>query len=70
MNVLRSQYLPNRMVAVTTEGPALASLAKTIPYVDKKTAIGGRTTAYVCERGICQKPTSDPKEFAKQLAAK
>jgi uncharacterized protein YyaL (SSP411 family) len=70
MNVLRLQYLPNRMVAVTTEGPALASLAKTIPYVDKKTAIGGRTTAYVCERGICQKPTSDPKEFAKQLAAK
>ncbi|HIA03040.1 MAG TPA: thioredoxin domain-containing protein, partial [Myxococcales bacterium] len=70
MKVLRNQYLPNRMIAITMDGESVASLAKTIPYVDKKKAMSGRTTAYVCERGICQKPTSDPVEFGQQLALK
>jgi uncharacterized protein YyaL (SSP411 family) len=70
MAVLRKQFLPNRIVAVVSEGAETNALAKTIPYVAQKTAQGGRSTAYVCERGICKKPTSNPEEFAKQLAAK
>jgi uncharacterized protein YyaL (SSP411 family) len=28
----------------------------------------GKAKAYVCVRGACQKPTSDPKEFIAQLS--
>jgi len=30
-------------------------------------AMEGKTTAYVCKRGICKLPTSDPAEFEKQI---
>ncbi|MCB9597594.1 MAG: thioredoxin domain-containing protein [Sandaracinaceae bacterium] len=33
-----------------------------------KVAIGGRATAYVCEIGRCELPTSDPAVLARQLA--
>ena len=29
--------------------------------------MNGKTTAYICEQGVCQLPTSDLKEFKKQL---
>ena len=30
-------------------------------------SVHGKTTAYVCEGTVCQKPTADPAVFAKQL---
>ena len=67
LDVLRKAYLPNRMVAVT-DADKVATLKTVIPAVANKKPIAGRTTAYVCEEGICKRPTSDPAVFAKQLA--
>ena len=33
----------------------------------RASAIDGRTTAYVCKKGVCKRPTSDPSELARQL---
>jgi len=66
---IREQYLPNRMLVVVKH-QEVEKLAKQIPYVSKKVARNGQTTAYVCELGVCKKPTSDPKELAALLAAK
>ncbi len=66
-DVLRSQYLPNRAVATLSSASA-AKQQQAIPLLKAKTARNGKATAYVCEEGRCERPTSDPKVFAQQLA--
>ncbi len=62
--VLGETFVPNRVVAVVRAGEH----AERIPLVEAKTAQGGKATAYVCERGACELPTSDPAVFRKQIA--
>ena len=38
-----------------------------IPLVEGKIAQDGKATAYVCEKRVCQLPTTDPAVFAKQI---
>ena len=68
LSVLRRTFLPNRALAGSAEGDALAALATLAPIVEGKRALRGRSTAYVCERGHCQLPTSDPAVLRRQLA--
>ena len=65
---LRGEFLPNRALVVVSE-PDKAALAELVPLVKDKVARGGRATAYVCERRVCDLPTSDPDVFARQIAA-
>ena len=67
LDVLRSAFVPNRVVAVASESD-LPHVQMTIPLFEDKRAIGGRTTAYVCEERVCRLPTSDPTELATLLA--
>ena len=61
-------YVPNKVVVVVPDGDALARLASLVPLVEGKQARDGRTTAYVCEHGVCALPTSDPDVMAGLLA--
>ena len=38
-----------------------------VPWLEAKRAMGGKSTAYVCERGRCDLPTPSPGVFQKQL---
>jgi uncharacterized protein YyaL (SSP411 family) len=64
---LDARFVPNRMLVVVAEGRPLEALAGAIPLVAEKTTLDGRTTAYVCERRVCQRPTTDPDVFAREL---
>ena len=64
---LRDAFLPNRILTVVSEGEELAEHAAVIPLLDRKRAIKGQPTAYVCENRICELPTGDPVTFAGQL---
>jgi uncharacterized protein YyaL (SSP411 family) len=64
----RRSYLPNKVLMVVGEGEELRTHGKTLPLVRGKRAMKGRTTAYVCEEGLCRLPTSDPNLFAGQIA--
>ena len=66
--VLRRTFLPNAVLAGAAEGEGLAELAKLAPFAAEKVAQSRRATAYVCERGHCELPATDPEAFAKQLA--
>jgi uncharacterized protein len=66
--VLRATFLPNRALAGGAEGPALAALAPLASFVEGKTTQSGRAAAYVCERGRCELPTTDPAALKAQLA--
>jgi uncharacterized protein YyaL (SSP411 family) len=65
---LRAAFVPNRVLVVATEGGDLAAQARLVPLLEGKSARAGRATAYVCERQVCERPTSDPAELAAQLA--
>jgi uncharacterized protein YyaL (SSP411 family) len=64
---LRSTFVPNRALAGAAEGPALEALAKLIPFLGQKVAQSGKPTAYVCQRGKCELPATDPAVFKAQL---
>jgi 4-carboxymuconolactone decarboxylase len=64
---LRSTFLPNRILAVAGEGDDLNTQAKLVPLLDNKIAQKGKPTAYVCERSVCELPTTSPDVFARQL---
>ena len=62
---VRSGWRPNTVVAaaVPAQHDDMVALLRDRPQVD------GRATAYVCERFVCQRPTTDPGELRRQLAA-
>jgi len=62
---LRTQFVPNRILAVVGEADRLATL---VPLVEGKVALGGKATGYVCENRVCDLPTTDPAIFDRQIA--
>jgi len=66
---VRRAFLPNRILAVIPQGGRARDLETLLPLIQGKVARDGRATAYVCEQGVCQLPTTDPEILAKQLAA-
>ena len=62
--VLRRTRVPNTHV-ITTDVDALVTR---VPWLAGKVAIDDRPTAFVCERGRCELPTSNPVQLAAQLA--
>ena len=67
LRVLRETFLPNRALAGAPEGERLARLGRVAPFAAGKIAAGGRTTAYVCDRGFCRLPAIAPEKLAAQL---
>src|SRR5512137_2030875 len=68
LDVLRTAFLPNRALAGAAEGPALEALVRATPLAAGKAALGGRPTAFVCERGVCQAPAFDAATLRERLA--
>ena len=64
---LRRTFVPDRSLVVVQEGEELAAHEELVPIVRGKTAIGGKTTAYVCEEGVCKLPVTEPVAFAQQI---
>jgi hypothetical protein len=68
LSVLRRSFLPNRALAGAPEGDALERLGRVAPVAAEKVAVGGRPTAYVCERGQCRLPAISAEKLAAQIA--
>ncbi len=63
---LRGTFVPNKAFVVLTASEAAEQQAR-VPWLEGKQAIGGKSTAYVCERGRCDLPTPNPSVFQKQI---
>ena len=62
LDVARRHYLPNRLLAVATDGDGHG-----IPLLADRHQLNGAVTAYLCEGFVCQSPTTDPAELEQQL---
>jgi uncharacterized protein YyaL (SSP411 family) len=60
------RYLPHTVLAA--KAPDEEEAARTVPLLAGREPLDGKPAAYVCERFACQRPVSDPKELAAQLA--
>ena len=69
LKLLGHTFLPNHVLMVVQEGEELERHVPFIPLLEGKRALHGKTTAFVCEQGICDLPTSDPATFAEQIGA-
>jgi uncharacterized protein YyaL (SSP411 family) len=63
LDAVFGRYQPNRVVVGATEGAAPAG----VPLLADRGTVGGRPTAYVCRRYVCQLPVTEPHELARQL---
>ncbi len=68
LEILRQRFLPGKVVVVAVAGDDLAQQQRVVPFLEGKVPRKGLPTAYVCERFVCQLPTTDVGVFAGQLA--
>ncbi|MBP6830952.1 MAG: thioredoxin domain-containing protein [Deltaproteobacteria bacterium] len=68
LDLLRRSLQPNTVLVVATEADLSGDLGRLVPSARGKRLRAGQATAYVCERGSCRLPTSDPRAFATLLA--
>jgi len=65
---LARRFIPNSVLLVATEADVSGELGQRIAWLRERRLLRGRATAYVCERGVCQLPTTEPRVLAAQLA--
>ncbi|MBE7212322.1 MAG: thioredoxin domain-containing protein, partial [Gluconacetobacter diazotrophicus] len=61
-------FVPNKVVLLADGDAGLRALAGAHPYLENATMVDGKATAYLCEGGACQLPTTDPEALARRLA--
>lgn len=67
--VLRSVYLPFSVTVHVQPGSQQMTLAQHLPFTGTMRMLDGKATAYLCTDFSCQEPTTNPKNFEKQLRA-
>ena len=63
--IVRGDFRPHVVLAGGANGSAEAS---TVPLMEGREPVDGRTAAYVCERFACQRPVTEPAELAALLS--
>ncbi|HLF78537.1 MAG TPA: thioredoxin domain-containing protein [Dehalococcoidia bacterium] len=66
LDVVRTAYLPNLLLVGAPAGEG----ADITPLFVERPTLNGLPTAYLCQRYVCQAPTTDPTELRRQLALK
>lgn len=67
LDVLRRSFVPNKVVAVVSSTEEMEDCMSIIPIVSGKISGNHAVLAYVCEKGQCGLPCTDPIEFGKKL---
>ena len=69
VDALSDLYLPNRTLVAVSAGAHSRQIGELVPLARDKTTTGNAPTAYLCEKRVCKKPTTDPAELARQASA-
>jgi uncharacterized protein YyaL (SSP411 family) len=66
LDVVFGTYRPHQVVALAAPGDEVAT--SIIPILADRPQQNERTTAYVCQRFVCQTPVTDPASLATQIS--
>lgn len=71
LRAIHARFAPNTVVLLADRDDAESrrKLVAQHPYLENATMQDGKATAYLCENGACQLPTTDPAALTRQLAA-
>ena len=69
LDVLRTTYMPHRVVVAIAQGDADPLWAPLRGLLEGKVAQDGQPTAYVCRMGACKRPTRDAAVLRAQILA-
>ncbi|PKN20963.1 MAG: thioredoxin domain-containing protein [Deltaproteobacteria bacterium HGW-Deltaproteobacteria-6] len=70
LKVLRSHYVPNKIVVFRPESSAHPDIETIAPFVQSHASVNGQATAYVCSNFTCSLPTTDPQQMMELLNKK
>ncbi|MBI5244229.1 MAG: hypothetical protein HY922_11230 [Elusimicrobia bacterium] len=70
LRLVRSRFIPNKILLVVQDDAARARIAKCMPFVKTMRPISGKATAYICLNYACEMPTSDLQTAADILDGK
>lgn len=66
--MLRAAWGFHPFTLVAARGADYAGAEEASPYLEAMDAKNGDATAYLCSKGACQQPITDPSELARRLA--
>ena len=67
IRVLRTHFIPNKVVLLRTTEVQSPEIAKIAPYTKDLESVDGKATAYVCRDYHCHLPTTDVSQMLKFL---
>ena len=68
IQVLHDHFVPVKVVMLADGGPGQTELSKSLSFIGGMKPLEDKAAAYVCVHYACKRPTSDPKEFEKELS--
>ena len=69
LRTVHARFLPGEILLLADGGDDQRELARRLPFLESMAMMDGHATAYVCQDGACQLPTTDPAALAKLLRA-
>ncbi len=67
LNEIHRHFLPAKSLILVDGGKNQAWFSQRLDYVRTMSTTEQKATAYVCEKRVCKKPTTDPKELEQLL---
>ena len=67
LRAIHARFAPDKVLLLADGGEGQRELAKRLPFLEGAAMQQGRATAYLCEHGACQLPTTDPAELGDRL---
>lgn len=64
-DLLYSDFIPHKAIVWRREGDE--ELFDLLPFVRQQAPIDGKTTLYICHKGVCQQPLNDIKSMAEAI---
>ena len=68
LKLIHSRFMPNAVVLLHEQGSKGLAIEQIVPFIKNQIATGGKTTTYVCENYVCNRPVNKIDDLDKILS--